>query len=269
MLPAMVLVSRRAGVLLRAAGVLAGVALIALIVWAIVERRLPMSRTLAFNLQCCQLPVARAVTLTFEETVDRIAGRVRYPSEIGQDKWVLEVMFPELKNGFFVDVGSGPGFTGSNSWALEQRGWTGLCIDPMPTQMNGRTCRVFEEVVFSERGRRMTFHAAGGLAGLADTLGKWRAQALGAPTLEFETVTLADILDRAQAPPSIHFLSIDIEGAELEALKGFPFDRFTVGSMAIEHNDEEPKRTDILKFLEARGYQRVHTYKQDDFFAAR
>ena len=37
--------------------------------------------------------------------------------------------------------------------------------------------------------------------------------------------------------------------------------------MAIEHNEEEPKRTDIIKFLEARGYRRVHTYKQDDFFA--
>ena len=37
--------------------------------------------------------------------------------------------------------------------------------------------------------------------------------------------------------------------------------------MAIEHNEEEPKRTDIITFLAARGYRRVHTYKQDDFFA--
>ena len=31
--------------------------------------------------------------------------------------------------------------------------------------------------------------------------------------------------------------------------------------MAIEHNDEEPKRTDLLKFLEAKGYRRVHSYQ--------
>ena len=37
--------------------------------------------------------------------------------------------------------------------------------------------------------------------------------------------------------------------------------------MAIEHNDEEPKRTDLLSFLEAKGYRRVHSYKQDDFYA--
>ena len=29
--------------------------------------------------------------------------------------------------------------------------------------------------------------------------------------------------------------------------------------MAIEHNDEEPKRTDLLKFLESSGYRRVHS----------
>ena len=82
-------------------------------------------------------------------------------------------------------------------------------------------------------------------------------------------MTLGEILERANAPSFIHFLSLDIEGAELEALSGMPFDKYRFGAMAIEHNDEEPKRTDILKFLEENGYGRVHTYRQDDFFAPR
>jgi hypothetical protein len=81
------------------------------------------------------------------------------------------------------------------------------------------------------------------------------------------TVTPAQVLDRAGAPAFIHFLSLDIEGAELDALRGIPFDRFRFGAMAIEHNEEEPKRTDIVRFLGERGYRRVHTYRQDDFFA--
>jgi hypothetical protein len=83
------------------------------------------------------------------------------------------------------------------------------------------------------------------------------------------TTTIGEMLDRDHAPAFIHFLSVDIEGAELEALKGIPFDKYRFGSMAIEHNEEEPKRTDILNFLTAHGYQRVHTYKQDDFYAPR
>jgi hypothetical protein len=36
--------------------------------------------------------------------------------------------------------------------------------------------------------------------------------------------------------------------------------------MAIDHNFEEPKRTQI-ELLNQRGYVRVHTYMQDDFYA--
>ena len=64
-------------------------------------------------------------------------------------------------------------------------------------------------------------------------------------------------------------MSLDIEGAELDALKGVDFNKYRFGAMAIEHNDEEPKRTDVLRFLESKGYRRVHTYEQDDFFAPR
>jgi hypothetical protein len=39
--------------------------------------------------------------------------------------------------------------------------------------------------------------------------------------------------------------------------------------MAIEHNDEEPRRTQMQQFLALHGYQRVHSYKQDDFYAPR
>ena len=48
-----------------------------------------------------------------------------------------------------------------------------------------------------------------------------------------------------------------------------PFDKYRFGAMAIEHNDEEPKRSDLLKFLEEKGYRRVHSFKQDDFYAPR
>lgn len=107
------------------------------------------------------------------------------------------------------------------------------------------------------------------LGGIAATLGKWKDVAEQAPAVEFTTVTLAEILERNRAPSFIHFMSLDIEGAELEALKGIPFDKYRFGAMAIEHNDEEPKRTEIMKLLEERGYRLSHTYKQDDFYVPR
>ena len=216
------------------------------------------------NHRCCQLSFLRNVQVTLAEAI----GLRKYSAEIGQDKWVLEKVFPDLTNGYFVDVGSGHGTIGSNSRTLEERGWRGVCIDPFPVHMEGRTCQMFQEVVFSKAGMVVAFHTAGGLGGVADTLGKWNEQAPRAPKVNLTTVTLEDVLVRAAAPPLIHFVSLDIEGAELEALQAFPFERYRVSAWAIEHNREEPKRSQVVALLAAHGYRRVHEWQQDDFFVS-
>lgn len=222
------------------------------------------SAQFALNQTCCQIPFARNVVVTANE----LLGRATYPSQVGQDKWVVETVFPGVTDGYFLDVGSGDGQFHSNTALLERRGWKGICVDPFPSNMDQRTCQVFKEVVWSVPGRVMTFQLAEGLGGLAETLDRWKEQAMKAPSVQLTTVTLDDILTRAKAPAFIHFMSLDIEGAELEALRAFPFDRVRLGALAIEHNYEEPKRTQLVEFLGARGYRRTHSYRQDDFFVA-
>jgi FkbM family methyltransferase len=216
------------------------------------------------NRVCCDLSMAQALSLTWQEA---IGGGPSYPSEIGQDKWVLVRMFPEVTDGFFLDVGSGHGTIGSNTKALEERGWAGICVDPFPTHMEGRTCEMVTEVVSSVSGQTVKFHTHSGLGGIADTLGKWKEEAQKSPAVELTTTTLREILERHRAPTYIHFMSIDIEGAELDALKGIGLETYRFGAMAIEHNEEEPKRTDIINYLRQYGYERAHTYRQDDYFA--
>jgi FkbM family methyltransferase len=237
----------------------------AVVVMATRPRAIEIREQFATNQACCEFSLWQAIT----QTVREARGQRDYPSQIGQDKWVILKMFPGVTNGFFLDVGSGHGTIGSNTKALEGLGWTGICVDPFPIFMEGRTCKMEKEVVSSTSGRKVTFHTHEGLGGIVDTLGKWKEEAIKSPAVELTTVTLAEILARDQAPSYIHFLSLDIEGAELEALRGIPFDKYRFGSMAIEHNDEEPKRSDIVKFLDERGYRRTHSYLQDDFFAPR
>lgn len=216
------------------------------------------------NRACCDLSLVQALSLTWREA---IGSAPSFPSEIGQDKWLLVKMFPGVRDGFFLDVGSGHGTIGSNTKAAEELGWRGICVDPFPVYMEGRTCRMEKEVVSSTAGQRVTFYTHSGLGGIGDRLGKWKEEAMTAPAVELTTTTLGAILARNQAPAYIHFMSIDIEGAELDALKGIPLDHYRFGAMAIEHNEEEPKRTDIINYLRQHGYERVHTYRQDDFFA--
>jgi hypothetical protein len=61
-------------------------------------------------------------------------------------------------------------------------------------------------------------------------------------------------------------MSLDIEGAELEALQGFPFDEYTLGALAVEHNYEQPKRSRIEQLLRSKGYALERTWIQDDFY---
>jgi FkbM family methyltransferase len=238
---------------------------VALVVAARSPRGIEARKQFDVNRACCDFSLWQTLRLTAREAI----GGVTYPSEIGQDKWVIGKMFPGVTDGFFLDVGSGHGTIGSNTKALEELGWTGICVDPFPTYMEGRTCRMEKVVVSSAAGQVVKFHTHSGLGGIADTLGKWKAEAEKSPAVELTTTTLGEVLASANAPSYIHFLSLDIEGAELDALRGVPFDKYRFGAMAIEHNEEEPKRSDLLKFLETKGYRRVHTFKQDDFFAPR
>src|SRR5262249_15606393 len=66
------------------------------------------------NRECCAVPFLRNVVVTRAE----LRGDRTYAGEIGQDKWVLETVFPDVTNGFFLDVGSGHGTIGSNSVML-------------------------------------------------------------------------------------------------------------------------------------------------------
>jgi hypothetical protein len=77
---------------------------------------------------------------------------------------------------------------------------------------------------------------------------------------------LDDILVRAGAPPYIHFMSLDVEGAELEALRGLSLDRYSIGALVVEHNYELSKQTEIRKLLSKYGYIRTHSWREDDFY---
>lgn len=52
---------------------------------------------------------------------------------------------------------------------------------------------------------------------------------------------------------------MDVEGLEYDVLKAWPFDKLRVGAWIVEHNDEEPKRANIIELLKTHGYERCVT----------
>ena len=186
--------------------------------------------------------------------------------EFDQDLWVALAVAHGKQNGYYVDVGSGDGVIQSNTKLLDRMGWQGVCIDPFPTNMQTRTCQLFQQPVWSESGKKVKFREAGAVGGIDTTLKTYKGQASAANEAEFVTATLDEILEKAKAPKWIDYMNLDIEGAEYEVLRGFSLDRYNVGSFTIEHNFEPEKRELIRKLMESKGYVRVRSWEVDDWY---
>jgi hypothetical protein len=217
-----------------------------------------------FSYKTSRFGSARSPALWLE--VKEALGLEKFFSQFGQDKWILGRVYPDVASGFFVDIGSWDAEFHSNSKALEVAGWTGICIDPFPQEWRNRTCQLFEEVVYSRAGEVIQFRRAGAHGGVDKHIDSWGDEVANQPLVELTTTTIGEILERAAAPPFIHYMSIDTEGSEYEILKGMPFDRYTVGALTIEHNLEESKRQQIRDLLESKGYRLERVQIVDDWY---
>lgn len=153
-------------------------------------------------------------------------------SQAGQDVWVHDLIGD---TGFFVDIGAHDGIVHSNTYALEQLGWTGLCIEP--------NREVYEELHRNRTCTTTAFLASDGPGSMA-----FDGVRVAETGVQVVCAPLWFILEEADAPNTIDFLSIDVEGHELEVLAGMDFDRWKVRVATIEHNlyCDGPARKDAI-----------------------
>jgi FkbM family methyltransferase len=184
-------------------------------------------------------------------------------AEIGleEERRLVRAFFAGARSGFFVEVGANDPFERSQTWHLEQLGWTGVLVEPLPDLavklVKARTAMVFAVACSSPDnvGCTLPFHVAGPLSSLhRDRM---------APGAEPQSViavpvrTLDDILMEANAPSPIDLLSIDVEGHELEVLHGFDFARWRPRLIMMEDHVSGLAKHWYLQSREYRLIRRV------------
>lgn len=193
-------------------------------------------------------------------------------SEYKQDQMVLK-HYNYKKNGYFVDIGAYNGKDLSNTYVLEKDyDWKGLCFEPLKKefemlQKERPNSICINKAVFSESDKEFDFAVSNLSSGIKEYIDK---HAYILETCSFEkvkSISLTDALDQNNAPNFIEYMSIDTEGSELEVLKGVDFEKYSFGIIHIEHNFEEPKRTNIKTFLAEKGYTYTGENNVDDCFA--
>ena len=197
-------------------------------------------------------------------------------SDRGQDRWIMREVFPGKTGGFFLELGAADGFSESNTYVLEKRHqWRGICIEPNPVLFDAlvnrykRTCTCVQVAVDAEKGS-LEFVLDGQTSGLItaesdnapDRRGGRIESARSAGRVQVvETLPLAEVLDRCEAPRVIDYFSFDVEGLETRILRKFPFDRYTFLAITIER--PTPELNDLLF---GNGYKFVRNSLYDTFY---
>lgn len=146
----------------------------------------------------------------------------------------------DVENGFYVDVGAADPEEWSVTRAFYDRGWSGINVEPLDEYFDklkhARPRDTNLKVAVGREAGLRTLHVIAG-TGLStfDPQIAARHQAAGwqACNTFVPVLTLAKILEDS-ASPIIHFLKIDVEGAESEVLEGLNLDRVRPWVVVIE-----------------------------------
>ena len=177
--------------------------------------------------------------------------------------------------GIFLEIGVDDALSNNNTILLERTyGWRGICVDPNAPQISKRTCAFFQ-VALASRSGRAEFCMGGPFSGLASFVDSethnrmWHDMAKVMPRTQVETRTPREVLVASGAPAVIDYMSLDVEGAEMEILRSFPFDEYTVLLATVETNDDPAKEAEMRAFMRGQGYTFLGHAARDDYYAYR
>lgn len=166
----------------------------------------------------------------------------------------LAQLLPQ-RGGFFVEAGANDGFRQSNSYYLARfRGWRGILVEPMPhlaalcKQARPESTTVCCALGAPEAsGQGVALRHAGLMSHvsgiLSDEAGErqraengQRIQGMPAHDVmvKAQVRTLTEVLIQAGAPPQFDLLSLDVEGYEVEVLRGLDLSRFCPQGICVE-----------------------------------
>jgi FkbM family methyltransferase len=163
----------------------------------------------------------------------------------------------EIENGFFIEAGALDGLFQSNTKLLEDLGWHGLLVEPSENAYNeclkNRKCYIencalvssdfTDEFVYGDFNHN-GFQGLGARSSIQPTGVKVKAK------------TLTNLLDEKNIT-EVDFISLDVEGYEIEVLKGIDFNRIMIKYMIVEVNLDFYSLNDLDTFLLSKGFKNI------------
>lgn len=159
-----------------------------------------------------------------------------------------------FSNGFFIEAGANDGYSYSNTYFLEHtKGWRGILVEGIPELyrkcvQERKRATVYNCALVSSKfaGSEVKMHYAGLMSVVDGSMKTSDAQQqhleCASTVQRLETTysvevparTLESILDEYPNLPQIDFLSLDVEGYELQVLEGLNLEKYRPQFILVE-----------------------------------
>jgi FkbM family methyltransferase len=184
------------------------------------------------------------------------------------------------RNGYYIEAGAHNGTSQSNTYYLEQQGWKGLLVEPIPELYE--RCRVdrptavvcnyalvsadyAEKTVLMRYGHLMSF-VRGALSSdeeVAHIAEAKRWHQCEEREVPVPARTLGSLLGELSVA-EVDFLSLDVEGYELQVLRGLEIRRHRPAFILVECLTPA-RHAEIRGFLESNSYREVKQLSPRDY----
>jgi FkbM family methyltransferase len=171
-----------------------------------------------------------------------VGGRFVSYAQNGEDV-VLWRTLGHIRNGTYVEIGANDPVVDSVSWAFSLAGWSGLLVEPVREHaelLRGLRPRdtIVEAAATAPGLDAVTIHVIP-QTGLSTTVGavaeRHKATGWSAEERQVRSFTVDQILtDQGYVDKDIHFLMVDVEGAEAAVLTGLDLHRFRPWVLVVE-----------------------------------
>jgi len=199
----------------------------------------------------------------------------KYTSQAGQDKIIKKNFFDGKKNGFFIEIGAYDGIIGSNCYHFERfLNWDGIAIEPSNVQFEklkrNRKCKILNKAISDEVKEVEFIEVTEGLtqmSGINNSSFKRNINIISnnqpskTKSISLKTITFDEIAPKNR---DIDYLSIDIEGGEMNLLKSIDFKINNIKVVSVENN--LPKEQNFKNFFEKINFKYLDRIGQDEIF---
>jgi FkbM family methyltransferase len=168
---------------------------------------------------------------------------IKLYSQDNQDYIVYENFFKNQKGGFYCDIGGNHPLKINNTRHFEDLGWEGVAFEPLPQMTKlwaaHRKAKLFPFALSDKEGE-VIFTVVRDKTGWEDMLSF--VKETGEIEADFETdeihvqTKIFEKVMQSEGITHIDYLSLDVEGHELNVLKGINFKKIRINVLTIENN---------------------------------